>query len=291
MRDLQIAARLRAAGLTVAEEPGWQTRGSDQFNPRGLVLHHTAGAARGNAPSLAVCTHGRADLPGPLCHVLIGRDGTCHVIAAGRANHAGAGSWNGLAGNASVYGIEVENIGTGAEPWTEELLDITARAAATFPVPTDLICQHKEWAPGRKIDMHTIDGGDMRRRIEFHRLPTPAPIPLEEDDDMATQLFRTVDGQHWRVEGLHRLAISAEDTLTVAQMGGLELTILDAHGTAFLMRQTRDLDATPTPTVRIDEQALATALATRIPSSTLDTAALARAVVAELGHQLIGAPR
>lgn len=289
MRDIEIAARLRAAGLKVVEEPGWQTRGADRFDPQGLVLHHTAGAARGTVPSLAVCTHGRADLAGPLCHVLIGRDGTCHVIAAGRANHAGAGSWNQLAGNRSVYGIEVENVGTAAEePWTEELLDITARAAATFPVPTDLICQHKEWAPGRKVDMHTVSGANMRRRVEFHRLPapTPAPIPLEEDEDMATQLFRTNDGRHWRVEGLQRIAISAEDTLTVAQMGGLQLTILDAHGTAFLMRQTRDLDATPTPTVRIDEQALATALANRIPTSTLDVTALARAVVAELAHQL-----
>ena len=90
-RDTGIADRLRAKGLNVVEVNGWRTRGAEGFNPRGSVDHHTAGPRKGNAPSLGVCINGRADLPGPLCNVLVGRDGTCYVVAAGRANHAGAG--------------------------------------------------------------------------------------------------------------------------------------------------------------------------------------------------------
>ncbi|MEO5837776.1 MAG: peptidoglycan-binding protein, partial [Acidimicrobiales bacterium] len=89
MRDTAIAQRLRNAGLKVVEVDGWLTRVSDSFDARGLVDHHTAGGRTGNAPSLNICINGRSDLPGPLCNVLIGRDGTCYVIAAGRANHAG----------------------------------------------------------------------------------------------------------------------------------------------------------------------------------------------------------
>src|SRR5688500_6178819 len=100
------------------------------MRPKVVILHHTAGSATGNAPSLRVCIEGRSDLPGPLCHVLIGRDGTCHVIASGRAHHAGTGSWLGVTGNSNAIGIEVENVGTNAEPWRPELVDVMVRCAA-----------------------------------------------------------------------------------------------------------------------------------------------------------------
>lgn len=64
MRDTLIASKLRGAGLKVVEVAGWQNRGSDNFNPKGFVWHHTAGPAKGNAPSLAICTNGRSGLPG-----------------------------------------------------------------------------------------------------------------------------------------------------------------------------------------------------------------------------------
>lgn len=190
-RDTGIADRLRRWGLTVVETNGWQTRGNDTFNPRGSVDHHTAGPRKGNAPSLGTVINGRPDLPGPLCHVLIGRDNTCYVIAAGRANHAGAGGWAGLQGNASVFGVERENVGDGTEPWTLEQYDVAARVHAALISAHgnrwDLVCEHKEWAPHRKVDAWGVDGNTMRELVK-DRLdpvvpPTPGPQPSPSDAD------------------------------------------------------------------------------------------------------------
>lgn len=173
-RDTAIAEKLRAAGLAVVEVAGWQTRGSDSFAPRGFVWHHTAGPRTGNAPSLAICIYGRAGLPGPLCNVFLARDGTVYVVAAGRANHAGTGSWAGLSGNSSVYGLEVENTGTGDEPWQPFLVDIAARIAAALATDHERCCHHKEWT-SRKVDMHTLSGRDMRARVAQLHAPAPRP--------------------------------------------------------------------------------------------------------------------
>ena len=177
-RDTGIADRLRAKGLTVVEVNGWRTRGSDTFNPRGSVDHHTAGPRKGNAPSLGICVNGRTGLPGPLCNVLVGRDGTCYVVAAGRANHAGTGGWGGLSGNASVFGVERENVGDGSEPWTLQQYDVAAKVHAALVSAhggrADLVCEHKEWAPRRKVDAFGVDGNVMRQLVR-ERLAAPAP--------------------------------------------------------------------------------------------------------------------
>lgn len=182
--DTGIATRLRNKGLTVVEVAGWQTRGSSSFNPRGSVDHHTAGPRAGVAPSLSTVINGRPGLPGPLCNVYIARDNTCYVIAAGRANHAGAGGWGGLTGNASVFGVERENVGDGSEPWTLQQYDVAAKVHAAL-ISTqggrfDLVCEHKEWAPRRKVDAFGVDGNVMRQlvRDRLDMQPTnPAPAP------------------------------------------------------------------------------------------------------------------
>ena len=182
-RALWIPDQLETAGLTVVREWGWDLRGSPSFNPQGVVCHHTASAPGNNAPSLGICINGRPDLPGPLCQILIARDGTCHVIASGTANHAGAGGWRGLTGNTSVFGIEVENNGLG-EPWTGHLLDVFARACAALlrgmgDTDADNVCLHREWAPTRKPDPagpgFPQDGNTWRTRVQ---------AALNEGDDV-----------------------------------------------------------------------------------------------------------
>lgn len=172
-RALWLPTALRDAGLTVIEHPGWQARGASTLNPRGIVCHHTASNANsGDAPSLSICINGRSDLPGPLCQLLIGRTGTCHVIASGVANHAGSGGWNGLSGNSQVLGIEVENNGVG-EPWTPGLIDAFQRAAAALMVGAGQTtaancCYHREWT-SRKIDPAgpgIPSGNDWRARVQ-----------------------------------------------------------------------------------------------------------------------------
>ncbi len=126
-----LPAVLLDAGLRVAEQPGWQTRGrSDVGTVMGVMCHHTAGSRTGIMPSLGVLTDGRSDLPGPLSQLGLGRDGTFFVIAAGRANHAGAGNWQGITtGNASFIGIEAENSGQ-----TSGTLATPGRPSSSMPI-------------------------------------------------------------------------------------------------------------------------------------------------------------
>lgn len=191
--DTGIADRLRAAGITVVEVPGWRTRGSSTFTPRGLVDHHTAGPRNGNAPSLGICTNGRSDLPGPLCHVLVGRDNTCYVVAAGRANHAGTGGWKGLSGNSSVYGVERENVGTITEPWRPDQTETACRVAAALirgRAGADMVCAHREWSPGRKPDAHSISYPAFRDRVRQLLADGPAGDRLEPGEAALLARFR-----------------------------------------------------------------------------------------------------
>lgn len=156
-----LADALRAGGCKVTELAGWQTRGRPgAFGPvKGVLCHHTAGPKTGNAPSLHVIVDGRPGLEGPLSHLHLARDGTFTVIAAGRCNHAGAGSWQGVtSGNTNFIGIEAENAGDGTDPWPDVQMEAYARGCAAILKhigASAIMCVgHKEYAlpPGRKID-------------------------------------------------------------------------------------------------------------------------------------------
>lgn len=196
-----LADVLLDAGLKVAEVPGWRTRGrGDVGTIKGVMCHHTAGALTGNMPSLRVVTNGRPGLSGPLSQLCLGRDGTYFVVAAGRANHAGRGSWQGVRqGNSSFIGIEAENTGekTGARddfPWPEVQLDAYRRGVAAILGKIDaepiMCCGHKEFARphGRKIDP-TFDMNVFRRlvgSIMDGTVPPPISIPGEDPDGRPT---------------------------------------------------------------------------------------------------------
>jgi N-acetyl-anhydromuramyl-L-alanine amidase AmpD len=126
---------LKAAGLDVIEQPGWQTRGhGDVGTIKAVLCHHTAGAKDGNAPSLDIVTNGRPDLAGPLAQLMLARDGTYFVIAAGKAWHAGVGLWHGVQdGNGQMIGIEAENTGLANDnPWPPGQMDAYARGVAAI---------------------------------------------------------------------------------------------------------------------------------------------------------------
>lgn len=188
---------LRLCGVSVIEIDGWRTRGSATFTPAGSTNHHTAGSPRGSAPSLGVCINGRADLPGPLCNGLLGRDLVLRLIAAGRANHAGRGGFRGLSGNSKVFGLEVEHCGVAArEPVSPELVDVSARVHAAFCLTgsysADMVHQHWEWAPTRKIDFvkGTVNPNEFRRLVQHHidhsTAPSPAPTPPQATEEDLT---------------------------------------------------------------------------------------------------------
>jgi peptidoglycan hydrolase-like protein with peptidoglycan-binding domain len=215
-RALWLADRLRAAGLKVAEVAGWQSRGSPTFAPRVVVCHHTAGARSGEAPSLNVVRDGRPGLPGPLSQLVLGRSGTFYVVASGRANHAGTGGWKAVSGNTASLGIEAENAGDGTDPWPDVQLDAYVRGVATIcdelGIASDMVCGHREWAPGRKVDPRGIDMDLFRGRVAAilaGEVPRPLPIPATDPTGRRT-LRHTVPMMHGDdVEALQK-AIGAE---------------------------------------------------------------------------------
>lgn len=208
-RDNDIANRLRAEGLHVVEVDGWTSRGSSDFNPRGSVNHHTAGPPTGNIPSLNTLIYGRSDLPGPLCNVAQARNNDVYVIASGRANHAGSGGWRGLSGNSSVYGLEIEHTGTSSEPWTESRVDTAARVHAALlrgKAGADMVCQHKEWAPDRKIDAYQANGDTFRNRVNHYLGGGGAP-PVTIGKHQMFAIIRYPSGACYRWNGINRCPI------------------------------------------------------------------------------------
>lgn len=170
----------RAAGLKVAEQPGWKTRGHGPMGEvKGIICHHTASNRNGgNAPSLGTVTNGRKAAPGapaltgPLSAYVLGRDGTVYVIGAGISHHAGSGEYRGVtSGNTSMIGIEAENNGIG-EPWPAVQIDAYVRLCAAIldheKLPTIMCCAHREWTT-RKIDPKGIDMNEFRRAIDTVR--------------------------------------------------------------------------------------------------------------------------
>lgn len=159
--------------------PGWQTRGSSSFAPAVVIAHWTAGP-RGTTqrPSLNVCTNGRPGLAGPLCNVYLDKSGIPVIVAAGRANHAGAGSYKGVTGNSAAYGIEAESAGN--NDWTAAQKAAYPRLIAAMLKGLgrtgDWTCGHNEWAPTRKIDINDWPMSAMRQQV--------TQILAEQEDDM-----------------------------------------------------------------------------------------------------------
>lgn len=189
---------LRAEGVTVVEENGWERRARPgAFHPVGVMVHHTAGHG-----DLAVVRNGRHDLAGPLANIWPAKDGTAHLIGAGRCNHAGKGSRVVLAdvqadrapadtaarrglhddtdGNAWFYAIEVENLGDGRDPYPVSQLAAVVGCCAAFcrahGWSTARVIGHKEWTR-RKIDPSL--GMAELRTLVAGRLTTTNP---QEDD-------------------------------------------------------------------------------------------------------------
>jgi hypothetical protein len=105
MAKLMTAAETRAAmkkwHVQYREYPGWttRTRPGDTGQRNGIVLHHTGSWSQSDDYLYFLFVKGRPEdgIPGPLCNVSTDMDGDLWLGAAGRANHAGAGSGTVLA--------------------------------------------------------------------------------------------------------------------------------------------------------------------------------------------------
>ena len=220
-----LSAALREAGLKVAEVPGWESRGrGDVGDVRGVICHHTAGPSSGNMPSLNILIEGRSDLPGPLSQLGLGRDGTYYVIAAGKCNHAGVGSWQNIsAGNTQFIGIEAENTGLPADSWPDVQMYAYRRGVAAIlrhlGRTEDWCAGHKEFATpkGRKADpsfdmaaFRAGVAGILNGTTPLRQLipPTePAPAPGQA---AARQTLRRGDSGDWVKQLQLKLGVASD---------------------------------------------------------------------------------
>jgi hypothetical protein len=183
----RLLAALKDEGLRVTEVGDWRTHDRNDKGPwgpvHGVVMHHTA--TSGAARTVRVCYDGHPDLPGPLCHGVITKDGTVHLVGGGRANHAGLGDADVLRaviaekrlpadneadtdGNRAFYGFECENLGDGDDPWPKAQLEAMEKAAAAVCRAhgwnARSVIGHLEWQPG-KVDPRGFAMDDLRERI------------------------------------------------------------------------------------------------------------------------------
>lgn len=199
MRDTDLDRRLRLMGVAVQYVDGWKTRGVASLDPKGGGNHHTAGGRSGAAPSLGTCINGRPGLPGPLANVMQDRLDIAHLIAAGRANHGGVGVWKGVSGNSHFYGLEIEHVGTPAEPFGPHRFDTAARIQAAFALgryDASWIWQHRQYATpkGRKIDFAAslINDGVFLSRIQHYIDHPPGLAPVIVKPAALPKLTRTL---------------------------------------------------------------------------------------------------
>ncbi|HET6977115.1 MAG TPA: N-acetylmuramoyl-L-alanine amidase [Pyrinomonadaceae bacterium] len=197
---------LEDAGLKISLVDGWETRGrGDVGDIFGVICHHTGSSnpKRLNMPTLRSLRDGRkaspglAALPGPLAQLGLARDGTYFIIAAGKAIHAGEGSFMDVSGNRRFIGIEAENDGTmGDFPWPAVQLDAYHRGVAAIlkhlKKDARFCCGHKEYAPKRKPDPD-LNMNQFREVVQdiLNGGGPPVPvIPLEEPQAQPGQAAR-----------------------------------------------------------------------------------------------------
>lgn len=219
-----LADVLREAGCHVVEHPGWKTRGRPRsvgpFLPLGLVWHHDASAV-GPSPAMAafIAQIGRPSegIPAPLSQLWVcmgcnGRHpvGTWHVLAAGRANHAGLGDgWGRIhrdMGNTLSLGVETDN--TIGEKTPDAMLTSLARGSAAIlrtldADPMDSLCGHKEYAEGRKLDPDDVNMGLARAAVRELSKPTPSklvPFPGVKVFDTAKPSKHVLQLERWLLE-------------------------------------------------------------------------------------------
>ncbi|MFB6873774.1 N-acetylmuramoyl-L-alanine amidase [Streptomyces sp. NPDC056323] len=238
-----VLAALRAEGVRVVEVGNWRTHNRNSrgaWGPlNGSIVHHTV--TKGTDATVRIVRDGYADLPGPLCHGMIAKDGQVHMVGWGRTNHAGGGdpkvleqviaesygtapskpargNSNGTDGNAHFYGWECENLGDGKDLWPKAQYDAIVRVQAALcrahGWTAKSVIGHREWSSD-KVDPRGIDMTKLRADVA-ERLQRPAswspgkttPTPPKE-----TPVSTTDD----RVKALHTNLLSIGEIGTTAK--------------------------------------------------------------------------
>jgi len=215
----EFLAALRVEGVTVVEVGDWRHHNRNHKGPwgpvHGVMIHHTV--TKGSAYTVGLCRDGHEDLPGPLCHGVITKDGRVHLVGYGRANHAGSGDGDVLTavinetalppdneadtdGNRYFYGFECENLGDGVDPWPAAQLEAIERVGAAIcrrhGWGAGSVVGHLEWQPG-KVDPRGFSMQEMRGRVaarlDGHQQEDDVALTDADITKIATKVL-TLDG-------------------------------------------------------------------------------------------------
>jgi hypothetical protein len=184
-----LADVLRAGGVQVREESGWKTRGRDDFDPQGIVIHATAGGLQqSNDSALGVIMHGRPGLSPPIGHAMGERGtGVWRIVASGASNHARTGTAGNMKnhGNRTLIGVEWHHNNLD-EPWPANVYRSYVLGVAAIcrrmGWAVNRITGHKEHQPGEKSDP-TFNMNQFRADVAAVLAGTP-----QGDDDVATEI-------------------------------------------------------------------------------------------------------
>lgn len=219
-----LADTLRAAGLTVIEVSGWQTRargsgGYTNNRPWIVMLHHTASPPSWDGKRDAdYCATG--DPSAPLSNLYIDRKGQVWVLAAGATNTNGKGRSRPTSKgtvpqdsmNSYAVGIEMGNNGVG-EVWPAPLIDsmftTTIALLDKLGLADSDVGLHEWYSPGRKIDPATCNVAgpwvpnpwnssgtwdlDAVWAEITNRRVGGAPPPDDEEDDVKAAVYQAND--------------------------------------------------------------------------------------------------
>lgn len=206
-----LADALRDEGVDVIEYAGWATRSNkpfDQFNPVGLIDHHTAGSSvLYNYPEEPF--YSNASLA-TKCNITIRPDGVAVVLNAGFAYDSGMGAPAVLAavkadkplpkldglkstisGNPHFIDIEVQHLGNG-DPIVAVQREALIRCNAAICRhmgwdPMTRVIGHREWAPDRKVDPRWDGFSNPMPAIRFDTAQQ-----LKGEDDMTKEEMTAV---------------------------------------------------------------------------------------------------
>jgi hypothetical protein len=260
-----LADVLRAAGLTVIEVDGWETRarssgGYADGRPTHLLVHHTASPQR---------TDGQRDVDyivsgspvKPVANIYTDRQGVVWVCAAGATNTNGRGGpLDGVpADSMNLYAIsnEIANTGTG-EPYPavqqQSVLTSSAAICRAYGIDVDNVRGHFEWT-SRKIDpsgpsMWAASGkwdmDEFRADVAATLAAQTTTPPTTDDEDDAMFRIRYTDSSYkpgaytglicngtqlgWIGDGHADIALGkggarVVDDLTTAELDGLIKTL------------------------------------------------------------------
>lgn len=170
-----LADALRAEGLDVDEIDGWGANGDGDFDDIwGIICHHTGG----DDISAATIARGTRERPGPLSNVLINRDGTVVVVAAGVAHHAGRGYHPDLPHSdvdIRTVGVHAELRGHQKYPREQYLSYVRCCAAILRHLNRSVahVLGHQEWDSGKLDPCLSMD--QLRADIAAHLSAYPQP--------------------------------------------------------------------------------------------------------------------